>query len=123
MPAPLEPDTTPEEHRQRALLRADLGRYDEAADEIGAALSGAGADGPEAEVALRVLGLAFRWAGSALGRVDGGESGAPALAALFALEDALAFEAEQVRRTGASADHRSAVEAFLAKRRPELTGR
>ncbi|MEU2025208.1 hypothetical protein ABZ565_24145 [Streptomyces sp. NPDC016469] len=62
----------------------------EAADEIAAALSGAGADGPEAEVALRVLGLAFRWAGAALGRVDGGESGAPALAALFALEDALA---------------------------------
>ncbi|MDI6103829.1 hypothetical protein QLQ12_34965 [Actinoplanes sp. NEAU-A12] len=39
MPAPLEPDTTPEEHRQRALLLADLGRYDEAADEIAAGLA------------------------------------------------------------------------------------
>ncbi|MEV6350801.1 hypothetical protein [Actinoplanes sp. NPDC051851] len=39
MPAPMEPDTTPEEHRQRALLLADLGRYDEAADEIAAGLS------------------------------------------------------------------------------------
>jgi hypothetical protein len=39
VPAPLEPDTTPEEHRQRALLLADLGRYDEAADEIAAGLT------------------------------------------------------------------------------------
>lgn len=37
----MEPDTTPEEHRQRALLFADLGRYDEAAEEIAAGLSGA----------------------------------------------------------------------------------
>ena len=35
----MEPDTTPEEHRQRALLLADLGRYDEAADEIAAGLT------------------------------------------------------------------------------------
>ncbi|MFI1996519.1 hypothetical protein [Actinoplanes sp. NPDC020271] len=41
MPAPLEPDTTPEEHRQRALLLADLGRYDEAAEEVAAGLRGA----------------------------------------------------------------------------------
>ncbi|GAA0419432.1 hypothetical protein Aca07nite_04860 [Actinoplanes capillaceus] len=41
MPAPLEPDTTPEEHRERALLLADLGRYDEAADEIAAGLTAA----------------------------------------------------------------------------------
>jgi hypothetical protein len=39
VPAPLEPDTTPEEHRQRALLLADLGRYDEAAEEIAAGLT------------------------------------------------------------------------------------
>ncbi|WP_375423274.1 enoyl-CoA hydratase/isomerase family protein [uncultured Friedmanniella sp.] len=39
------------------------------------------------------------------------------------LAAALGFEAEQMRRTGASADHRSAVEAFLAKRPPEFTGR
>jgi predicted Zn-dependent protease len=37
----MEPDTTPEEHRQRALLLADLGRYDEATEEIAAGLSGA----------------------------------------------------------------------------------
>ncbi|BCY15278.1 hypothetical protein L3i22_103660 [Actinoplanes sp. L3-i22] len=36
----MEPDTTPEEHRQRALLLADLGRYDEATEEIAAGLSG-----------------------------------------------------------------------------------
>jgi Flp pilus assembly protein TadD len=35
----MEPDTTPEEHRQRALLLADLGRYDEAAEEIASGLS------------------------------------------------------------------------------------
>ncbi|MEV6297789.1 tetratricopeptide repeat protein [Actinoplanes sp. NPDC051861] len=41
MPTPMEPDTTPEEHRQRALLLADLGRYDEAAEEIASGLSAA----------------------------------------------------------------------------------
>jgi hypothetical protein len=37
----MEPDTTPEEHRQRALLLADLGRYDEAAEEVAAGLQSA----------------------------------------------------------------------------------
>ncbi|RAK37794.1 hypothetical protein B0I29_10660 [Actinoplanes lutulentus] len=37
----MEPETTPEEHRQRAFLLADLGRYDEAAEEIAAGLSSA----------------------------------------------------------------------------------
>jgi hypothetical protein len=37
--APLEPETTPEEYRQRALLLADLGRYDEAAGEVAEGLS------------------------------------------------------------------------------------
>ena len=37
----LDPETTPEEYRQRALLLADLGRYDEAAGEIAAGLSAA----------------------------------------------------------------------------------
>ncbi|WP_203733694.1 tetratricopeptide repeat protein [Paractinoplanes durhamensis] len=41
MGAPLDPETTPEEYRQRALLLADLGRYDEAADEIASGLSSA----------------------------------------------------------------------------------
>jgi tetratricopeptide (TPR) repeat protein len=39
-----EPETTPEEYRQRALLFADLGRYDDAADEIAAGLAAAPAD-------------------------------------------------------------------------------
>jgi Flp pilus assembly protein TadD len=38
---PSEPETTPEEYRQRALLLADLGRYDEAAGEIAAGLEAA----------------------------------------------------------------------------------
>ncbi|NMO52133.1 hypothetical protein HH310_13110 [Actinoplanes sp. TBRC 11911] len=41
MAAPLDPETTPEEYRQRALLLADLGRYDEAAGEIAAGLGAA----------------------------------------------------------------------------------
>ncbi|WP_306203883.1 tetratricopeptide repeat protein [Actinoplanes sp. RD1] len=39
-----EPETTPEEYRQRALLLADLGRYDEAAGEIAAGLAAAPTD-------------------------------------------------------------------------------
>ncbi|GIF09097.1 hypothetical protein Asi03nite_66350 [Actinoplanes siamensis] len=43
----MEPDTTPEEHRQRALLLADLGRYDEATEEIAAGLSAAAGAEPD----------------------------------------------------------------------------
>lgn len=39
-----EPETTPEEYRRRAMLLADLGRYDEAAGEIAAGLTSAPAD-------------------------------------------------------------------------------
>ncbi|GAA2551260.1 hypothetical protein GCM10010435_21850 [Winogradskya consettensis] len=39
-----EPETTPEEYRQRALLLADLGRYDEAAGELAAGLAAAPTD-------------------------------------------------------------------------------
>jgi predicted Zn-dependent protease len=39
-----EPESTPEEYRQRSLLFADLGRYDEAAGEIAAGLAAAPAD-------------------------------------------------------------------------------
>ncbi|MFG1605779.1 tetratricopeptide repeat protein [Actinoplanes sp. NPDC049265] len=42
--SPLEPETTPEEYRQRALLFADLGRYDDAAAEVAAGLAGAPQD-------------------------------------------------------------------------------
>lgn len=39
------------------------------------------------------------------------------------LDDALEFEATQMTLTGATSDHRSAVEAFLAKRKPTFSGR
>ncbi|WP_412753302.1 tetratricopeptide repeat protein [Krasilnikovia sp. M28-CT-15] len=42
--APFEPETTPEEYRQRSLLLADLGRYDEAAGELAAGLTAAPTD-------------------------------------------------------------------------------
>jgi len=38
------------------------------------------------------------------------------------LTEALAFEAEMMARTGATEDHRQAVDAFLAKRSPLFTG-
>jgi len=43
-PPSSEPETTPEEFRQRALLFADLGRYDDAADEVAAGLAAAPTD-------------------------------------------------------------------------------
>jgi hypothetical protein len=43
-PPSSEPEATPEEFRQRALLFADLGRYDDAADEIAAGLVSAPTD-------------------------------------------------------------------------------
>lgn len=39
------------------------------------------------------------------------------------LEPSLAFEAEMMALTGASADHRNAVDAFVAKQRPVFEGR
>lgn len=42
--------------------------------------------------------------------------------ATHSLEESLAFEGEMMRRTGASSDHKAAVDAFLAKRRPEFSG-
>lgn len=45
-----------------------------------------------------------------------------AVAAGSSLVDALAYEAEMMRRTGATVDHQAAVEAFLAKRPPVFTG-
>jgi len=46
-----------------------------------------------------------------------------ATAATDSLADTLALEASLQTGLGASADHREAVEAFLAKRPPEFTGR
>jgi 2-(1,2-epoxy-1,2-dihydrophenyl)acetyl-CoA isomerase len=47
---------------------------------------------------------------------------AVAYSATHPLAEALAFEAQLMRRTGESDDHRRAVEAFVAKRPPEFTG-
>jgi 2-(1,2-epoxy-1,2-dihydrophenyl)acetyl-CoA isomerase len=44
-------------------------------------------------------------------------------AATDSLQDTLALEARLQTRLGQTADHREAVEAFLAKRAPEFTGR
>ncbi len=38
------------------------------------------------------------------------------------LSESLAFEGEMMRETGATSDHRRAVEAFVAKQKPEFTG-
>ncbi|MFC8665716.1 hypothetical protein [Streptomyces sp. NPDC057199] len=46
-------------------------------------------DTSDQEAALRVLGHALRWAAAALRRQDDAAGGAPALAALYALDDAL----------------------------------
>jgi 2-(1,2-epoxy-1,2-dihydrophenyl)acetyl-CoA isomerase len=46
-----------------------------------------------------------------------------AFSAGHGLGESLAFEEEQMRRTGTSEDHRSAVAAFLAKDRAVFTGR
>jgi 2-(1,2-epoxy-1,2-dihydrophenyl)acetyl-CoA isomerase len=39
------------------------------------------------------------------------------------LESSLAFEAEMMALTGASEDHRNAVDSFIAKRKPVFEGR
>ncbi len=46
-----------------------------------------------------------------------------ATAATDTLEETLALEARLQTELGRTADHREAVEAFLAKRAPEFTGR
>ena len=44
-------------------------------------------------------------------------------AATHDLADSLAYEGEQMARTGSSQDHRAAVAAFLAKQQPVFSGR
>ena len=46
-----------------------------------------------------------------------------AYAAGHAFEEALAFESRMMQETGATADHRAAVEAFVAKQKPVFEGR
>ena len=46
-----------------------------------------------------------------------------AYAAGHTFEESLAVEAEMMNRSGATADHRAAVEAFVAKQKPVFEGR
>jgi len=74
--APLEPETTPEEYRQRALLLADLGRYDEAAQEVAAGLTAA-PDEPSLLATLARIHLAAEQPGEALRAADKAVAAAP----------------------------------------------
>lgn len=74
--APLEPETTPEEYRQRALLLADLGRYDEAAQEIASGLTAA-PDEPSLLATLARIHLAAEQPGEALRAADRAAAAAP----------------------------------------------
>jgi len=71
-----EPETTPEEYRQRALLMADLGRYDEAAGEIAAGLAAAPADAGLLSTLARVHVIAEQPA-EALAAADQAVAAAP----------------------------------------------
>lgn len=48
---------------------------------------------------------------------------AVAFAAAHSLEESLQFESHLMARTGGSADHRNAVQSFVAKEKPTFTGR
>jgi hypothetical protein len=76
--APLDPDTTPEEYRQRALLLADLGRYDEAAGEIAAGLSAAPNE-PSLLATLARIHLAAEQPAEALRAADRANAASPAI--------------------------------------------
>jgi hypothetical protein len=76
--APLEPETTPEEYRQRALLLADLGRYDEAAGEIAAGLEAAPNE-PNLLATLARIHLVAEQPAEALRAADRANSAAPAI--------------------------------------------
>jgi Flp pilus assembly protein TadD len=75
--APLDPETTPEEYRQRALLLADLGRYDEAAGEVAAGLSAA-PDEPSLLATLARIHLAAEQPAEALVAAERAVTAAPA---------------------------------------------
>lgn len=71
-----EPETTPEQYRQRALLLADLGRYDEATGEIAAGLAVAASD-PDLLVTLARLHLVAEQPAAALTAADRAAAAAP----------------------------------------------
>jgi Flp pilus assembly protein TadD len=74
---PSESETTPEEYRQRALLFADLGRYDDAAEEIAAGLAHAPGDAALLSTLARVH-LAADQPAEALVAADRAVAAAPA---------------------------------------------
>ncbi|MCO8274436.1 hypothetical protein M1L60_27950 [Actinoplanes sp. TRM 88003] len=76
MAAPLEPETTPEEYRQRALLLADLGRYDEAAQEVAAGLTTAPGESSLLATLARIH-LAAEQPGEALRAADQAVAASP----------------------------------------------
>jgi tetratricopeptide (TPR) repeat protein len=99
-----EPETTPEEYRQRALLMADLGRYDEAVGEVALGLATAPDDAALLSTLARVhlaaaqpvdaLAAAERAVASAPGTVG------PLVVQAMALSDERRFgEAAQVAAT------------------------
>lgn len=77
VPAPQsEPEATPEQYRQRALLLADLGRYDEAAGELAAGLIAAPGD-PDLLTALARVHLGADQTVEALTAADRAVAAAP----------------------------------------------
>jgi hypothetical protein len=74
--APLDPEITPEEYRQRALLLADLGRYDEAAEDIAAGLTAA-PDEPSLLATLARIHLAAEQPAEALVAAERAFAAAP----------------------------------------------
>ena len=77
---------------------------------------------PAAALADEVAGLARTLAaGPTLAYASVKQS--VAYAAIHGLHDALSFEGTMMARTGATRDHREAVEAFLAKQKPTFGGR
>lgn len=77
---------------------------------------------PADELATEVAALAARLAAGptvALGAIRQ----SVAYAAGHSLEESLALESAMMTKTGATADHRAAVEAFVAKQKPVFEGR
>ena len=77
---------------------------------------------PDADLAERTGELARQFAAGPT-VAYGAVRQAVAYSATHPLEESLAHEAELMALTGATADHTAAVEAFLAKRKPDFEGR
>lgn len=76
---------------------------------------------PDTEFEARVLDVAARLAAGPT-QAYAAMRQAVAYGAHSSLTEALAYEADLMARTGATEDHRQAVDAFLAKRPPLFTG-